>query len=70
MPAGERFDADDLAIGQALAAHISVIVTAGRALPTTSPRGRGGSSRRYPHRQVWMAKYLGILVFRLRPLPS
>jgi SAM-dependent methyltransferase len=25
--------------------------------------------RRYPHKQAWMDKYLGILIFRLRPLP-
>jgi SAM-dependent methyltransferase len=26
--------------------------------------------RRYPHKQAWMDKYLGILVFRLRPRPG
>ncbi len=25
--------------------------------------------RRYPHKQEWMNKYLGILIFKLRPLP-
>jgi SAM-dependent methyltransferase len=25
---------------------------------------------RYPHKQVWMNKYLGILIFVLRPLPD
>ncbi|WP_245605977.1 class I SAM-dependent methyltransferase [Promicromonospora kroppenstedtii] len=25
--------------------------------------------RRYPHKQAWMDKHLGILIFRLRPLP-
>ncbi|RZU10455.1 SAM-dependent methyltransferase [Kribbella rubisoli] len=25
---------------------------------------------RYPHKQAWMNKYLGILIFKLRPLPS
>ncbi|SDT23941.1 class I SAM-dependent methyltransferase [Microlunatus soli] len=26
--------------------------------------------RRYPHKQAWMDKYLGILIFKLRPIPS
>lgn len=26
--------------------------------------------RRYPHKQAWMDKYLGILVFKLRPVPD
>jgi len=26
--------------------------------------------RRYPHKQKWMNKYLGILIFKLRPLPA
>jgi SAM-dependent methyltransferase len=26
------------------------------------------AARRYPHKQVWMNKYLGILIFKLRPL--
>ncbi|MGW7684745.1 class I SAM-dependent methyltransferase [Kribbella sp. NPDC054772] len=26
--------------------------------------------RRYPHKQAWMNKYLGILIFKLRPLPA
>jgi hypothetical protein len=26
--------------------------------------------RRYPHKRAWMDKYLGILIFKLRPLPS
>ena len=26
--------------------------------------------RRFPHKQVWMGKYLGILIFKLRPLPG
>lgn len=28
------------------------------------------SRRRYPHRQAWMDKYLGILIFKLRPVPE
>ena len=26
--------------------------------------------RRYPHKQAWMNKHLGILIFKLRPLPN
>lgn len=26
--------------------------------------------RRFPHKQAWMDKYLGILIFRLRPVPT
>jgi SAM-dependent methyltransferase len=26
--------------------------------------------RRYPHKQAWMNKYLGILIFKLRPRPT
>lgn len=26
--------------------------------------------RRYPHKQEWMNKHLGILIFKLRPLPD
>jgi hypothetical protein len=25
--------------------------------------------RRYPHKQAWLNKYLGILIFKLRPRP-
>ncbi|HEX5918635.1 MAG TPA: hypothetical protein VFY76_12310 [Nocardioides sp.] len=28
------------------------------------------AARRYPHKQEWMNTYLGILVFKLRRLPS
>jgi SAM-dependent methyltransferase len=28
------------------------------------------AQRRYPHKQAWMNKYLGILIFRLRPHPG
>lgn len=27
-------------------------------------------AQQYPHKQAWMNKYLGILIFRLRPLPG
>lgn len=28
------------------------------------------AARRYPHKQDWMNKYLGILIFKLRPIPN
>lgn len=28
------------------------------------------AARKYPHKQEWMNKYLGILIFKLRPLPT
>jgi SAM-dependent methyltransferase len=28
------------------------------------------AARRHPHKQEWMNKYLGILIFKLRPLPA
>lgn len=28
------------------------------------------AARRYPHKKEWMDKYLGILIFKLRPLPN
>ncbi|MBO0812221.1 MAG: class I SAM-dependent methyltransferase [Microlunatus sp.] len=34
------------------------------------PQLSDDARRRYPHKQAWMNKYLGILIFRLRPLPS
>lgn len=34
--------------------------------PQLSEEARSG----YPHKQEWMNKYLGILIFKLRPLPS
>jgi SAM-dependent methyltransferase len=33
------------------------------------PQLSEGAARRFPHKQAWMSKYLGILIFRLRPLP-
>lgn len=37
---------------------------------TTEPRLTGDQARRYPHKQAWLNKHLGILIFRLRPLPE
>ena len=28
------------------------------------------AAKRYPHKQAWMNKFLGILIFKLRPLPN
>ncbi|WEG10554.1 class I SAM-dependent methyltransferase [Microbacterium horticulturae] len=33
------------------------------------PQLSEADARRFPHKQEWMNRYLGILVFRLRPLP-
>lgn len=34
------------------------------------PRLSEDARRRYPYKQAWMDKYLGILIFKLRPLPA
>ena len=34
------------------------------------PQLPGDAARRFPHKQEWMNKYLGILIFKLRPLPG
>jgi len=36
---------------------------------TLEPQLAPEDARRYPHKQEWMNRYLGIIVFRLRPLP-
>lgn len=36
---------------------------------TWEPQLSPDDAARFPHKQDWMAKYLGILIFRLRPLP-
>ncbi len=35
---------------------------------TVEPQLSADAGRRYPHRLAWMNKYLGILIFKLRPL--
>ena len=35
---------------------------------TVEPQLTEEAARRYPHKQAWMNKYLGILIFKLRPL--
>lgn len=37
---------------------------------TVEPQMRAETARRYPHKQEFMNKYLGILMFKLRPLPG
>jgi SAM-dependent methyltransferase len=32
------------------------------------PQLSGDAQRRYPHKKLWMNKYLGILIFKLRPV--
>lgn len=37
---------------------------------TTEPQLSQDARRRYPHKEAWMNKHLGILIFKLRPLPD
>ncbi|MCW4456819.1 bifunctional 2-polyprenyl-6-hydroxyphenol methylase/3-demethylubiquinol 3-O-methyltransferase UbiG [Microbacterium sp. MPKO10] len=37
---------------------------------TVEPQLSEDTARRYPHKQAWMNRYLGILIFKLRPLPE
>jgi SAM-dependent methyltransferase len=37
---------------------------------TVEPQLSEDARSRYPHKQAWMDKYLGILIFTLRPLPD
>lgn len=49
---------------------INVFSAAGLWIETaTEPQLSEDARRRYPHKQAWMDKYLGILIFKLRPLP-
>ena len=50
---------------------INVFSAAGLWIETTiEPQLPEDARRRYPHKQAWMNKYLGILVFKLRPHPG
>lgn len=50
---------------------INVFSAAGLWIETaTEPQLSEDARRRYPHKQAWINKYLGILIFKLRPLPS
>lgn len=49
---------------------INVFSAAGLWIETAiEPQLSEESRRRYPHKQAWMDKYLGILIFKLRPHP-
>lgn len=37
---------------------------------TIEPQLSEDARRRYPHKQDWMNKHLGILIFKLRPIPA
>ena len=48
---------------------LNVFSAAGLWIETAAePRLTEEAARRYPHKQAWMNKYLGILIFKLRPL--
>lgn len=50
---------------------LNVFSAAGLWIETAvEPQLSEGARNRYPHKQAWMDKYLGILIFRLRPLPD
>ncbi len=50
---------------------INIFSAAGLWIETASePQLSDEARRRYPHKQAWMNKYLGILIFKLRPHPS
>ncbi|WP_020017519.1 class I SAM-dependent methyltransferase [Promicromonospora sukumoe] len=49
---------------------LNLFSAAGLSIETTvEPQLSEEARRRYPHKQVWMDKYLGILIFKLRPRP-
>lgn len=50
---------------------INVFSAAGLWIETAlEPQLSDDARRRYPHKQAWMDKYLGILIFKLRPIPG
>lgn len=50
---------------------INVFSAAGLWIETAiEPQLSDDARRRYPHKQAWMNKYLGILIFKLRPHPG
>lgn len=50
---------------------INVFSAAGLCIETAiEPQLSAEAARRYPHKQEWMNKYLGILIFKLRPHTS
>src|SRR3954452_1569044 len=49
---------------------LNVFSTAGLWIETAiEPQLTEETARRYPHKQAWMNKYLGILICKLRPVP-
>jgi hypothetical protein len=50
---------------------INVFSAAGMWIETAvEPQMPEDARRRYPHKQAVLNKYLGILMFKLKPLPS
>ena len=50
---------------------INVFSAAGLWIETAmEPQLSEDARRRYPHKQAWLNKYLGILIFKLRPQPD
>jgi len=50
---------------------LNVFSAAGLWIETAvEPQLAKDAGRRYPHKQDWMNKYLGILIFKLRPIPG
>jgi SAM-dependent methyltransferase len=50
---------------------LNVFSAAGLWIETAvEPQLSEDARSRYPHKQAWMDKYLGILIFKLRPLPD
>ncbi|QDP94915.1 class I SAM-dependent methyltransferase [Microlunatus elymi] len=50
---------------------LNVFSAAGLWIETTvEPQLSEEARQRFPHKQAWMNKYLGILMFKLRPLPG
>jgi SAM-dependent methyltransferase len=50
---------------------LNVFSAAGLWIETTvEPQLSEDARSRYPHKRAWMDKYLGILIFKLRPLPD
>ena len=50
---------------------LNAFSTAGLRIETAvEPQLTEEAGCRYPHKQAWMNKYLGILIFKLRPLAS
>src|ERR1700709_2318247 len=50
---------------------LNIFSAAGLWVETAAePRLPPEAARRYPHKQAWMNTYLGILIFKLRPLTA